>query len=168
MNATKHGLTADPLIFLDGMPPEQRAAFDELVATLAREEGCSAQADLMLVRDIVLADLILQRGTQYLLAEWSTSYGEGTPPQVAQDSAARLWAGFSKLKAQLRAALRTGTGARGDPGRQTIDDVARGRAEAIAKALDEMGVDLEEVERRAAVKPPSPPASAGDPPGEES
>jgi len=146
-NATTHGLHADPLVFLDNMPPDKRTAFDALVRKLALEEKAVGEADLMLVRDIILADLIAQRGLQYILNEWSTSYSAGGVPSLAQADALSQWAGYARLKATLRAALRQGTGERGDPGKVTDD--ARRRGEALARELAARGIDLDELERDA-------------------
>lgn len=162
VNSVTHGLRSDPFVFLDNMPPEQRAAFEGLVKALAEKEGVGENPlDLIVVRDIVLADLIAQRGVQYILKEWKERHGdEGQPIGLAQADALSHWGGYARLKATLRAALRQGTGARGDPGKQTLEaSELQRKSDAFVRALEDMGVDLEEAERRASLTT-SPPATA--------
>lgn len=135
-NATKHGLYSDPLVFLENLDGEARAKLDSLVRELITSEfgkgAVVSHADLVVARDLVLADLIATRGIQYLTKEWTTLYGEdGRPLGVAQSDALAQWGGLARLKASLRAALRQGTGERGDPNRVTAAEATRRRLQDI-------------------------------------
>lgn len=145
-NAVKHGLYSDPLVFLDNMPPGVREAFEERVAELAASEGVAEPADMIVVRDLVLADLIQQRGTQYLLNEWTTKYrGSDGVPTIAEGEALSQWERYSRLKTQLRAALRQGTGTRGDPGAHHVHDRIADAVLDDPEAVDQMNHVLNRV-----------------------